>query len=456
MADYSLIGWQDEVTKLSAGNFAHMDAGIKDAAEHQNAGYTAQRPPADAAHKHHIWRDRQTGVAEYCDGTAWIPLSRADRAAGATAKITRAPHATNGETLVADAGVVRQSAWLIGTTPAGDDTYIDELLLRFWRDAGVTSGAINLELLADDGTGRPGNTVLASISVGQAITLPTARPTNASSYRILPTSVRVAPGTNVYLNVKRGSLTGGNVYIASGAGGNEYYEYQGGNPPFQPASAGSIGVTANTRPPLRVYYNPQGVMVGWIDDDGTTYDANGNRVGTTRKVTAVPATGYPNEEIILQNTAMANNGIAWRLRYNADSPNTHKWEFVGGSTFYARDPALVQTGFPTPNPAGPSHTIPATGFYEITMSLNAFPNGNVGLVQADLYDAANAVIDATAENFIQGWVASAGPTRWQGHRTALFNVVLTAGQTIKMGYAGDNNGIGCRFRSLGIKPVRVN
>lgn len=285
MADYTKTTWVDEVTKVGPTNLNKLEAGVKDAAEHQNAGPTASRPAADAAHKHHIWTDRQTGVAWYCDGTAWIPMSRGDQAIGTTAKITRAAHASSGETLPPSAGVVVQSAFLIGTTPAGDDTYIDELLLRFWRDSAVTGGTINLDILADDGTGRPGSTVLGSISVGSVTAFPTSRPANASSYRVLPASARVAPGTNIYLNVKRGDLVGGNVYIASGAGGNERFEYQGGSPPFAAASAGSIGVTANTRPPLRVFRNSSGQLVGYIDDDGSVYGPNGRKIaladGTT-------------------------------------------------------------------------------------------------------------------------------------------------------------------------------
>jgi hypothetical protein len=178
-------------------------------------------------------------------------------------------------------------------------------------------------------------------------------------------------------------------------------------------------------------------------------------------VQALPGSPKDGMELIFQNQSMMNNGVAWHLRYrayNADgsaNTNTHKWELVGGSFFHARNPAAVSLGalaYP-----GPEHTIPLSGWYEISQAWNGYTNGSAGISQSDLYNGSNVAIDSGGENVLQGFHDTSASSRVQPARTALCPVALTAGQIVRMGFqsdaaAGQHN---VRWRDLGIRPVRV-
>lgn len=467
MADYTPVGWVNELTKLSAANFAQMDAGIKDAAEHQNSGSVVARPAADAAHKHHIWRD-ENGESWYCDGTQWVSMNRGVRQSPNTL-VASAPGSVGNPKGIDSYGY---TAWKFQFAQAGV-VNVAELFLR--RDAAAT-GSYFFSICPEAVGGGPDEGASLAQWTVDISTLPTNAPPAATVFDIGPLMVTQGMvGVNYYIVTTPLFYTGApgtfRWYSRTGATANGDFYYSlnsGGTWTTEPAGAANIALYSADALTLRrtltrgnllsVIDDVTGTMLARIANDGQLYGPGGRRVGTTPVVTALPVSPQDGDEVIFQNTSMANNGVGWRLRYNAFSPNTHKWECIGGSVFYARDPAVVNTAnVGSVNYAGPQHTVPLAGFYEVTQSLNAFPNPSQGLVQSDLYDAANALLIATGEAFIQGWVTptSPGPNRFQGHRTGLFPVALAAGSTIKMGYSGDNNGVAVRFRSIGIKPIRV-
>jgi hypothetical protein len=459
-----------------------MDAGIKDAAEHQNAGLTSARPPADAAHKHHIWQDTISGELQYCDGASWLPLG-----GGKTTKATsRGAPANTGASTNVNLSSHTHIAQRIVATSSGP---VDTIKVEVSKNVGtfVTPNKIDFELYTDN-AGKPG-TLIGQFRGIDASDIQTFFAVYARGLWHNPVGTPVVQAGQVYHLVSWAvpfPNTGGQ-FNARGRTAPVYnYMYTDdnvitpstvwtevagvgwGNIELLDAPAAMRVRTDGLSPADRFvaedqYGDPDSLRV---TADGSVYGplnrkilgSDGSADLTITKVTALPTSPYNGQVVAYQNTSMANNGVMWLLRYNASSPNTHKWECVGGSVFYTRDPSLVNGGSsPTINYAGPSHTIPLAGYYETTQSFNAFPNGSNGIIQSDLFDGSNVLIDNTGEYFVQGYVnASApGPARFQGHRTALLNYALAAGSILKMGYSGDSANIGVRFRSLGIKPIRV-
>lgn len=233
MADYTQTTWVDEVTKVGPTNLNKLEAGVKDAAEHQNAGLHSARPPADAAHKHHIWRETDTGAAYYCDGANWIPLGLTARppevtSPGAIATPTGSPPPD--ENIPAFPSYVAQR---ITTATAGLVTVIR---LRLGRTAALTGGEVQVALydnFADPVFGdRPGNIIgyyggQAATKIASGVTEYTFLYRNASggfSMPDEPQGVPVAAGAKVHVVVMAVGITGGSAQVdaRSGLGGVTY------------------------------------------------------------------------------------------------------------------------------------------------------------------------------------------------------------------------------------------
>lgn len=181
-------------------------------------------------------------------------------------------------------------------------------------------------------------------------------------------------------------------------------------------------------------------------------------------VQVLPTTGlYHGKTVCFQNQSMMNNGIAWILRYRlynvngSVNTNADKWEYVGGGVFYSRDPAAIGLS-PTTTFNGPEHTIPLPGWYEVSTAFNGYNSGTgAGIISCAHYNASNAVIEASGENNLQGYLVGSTSARTQPSRTALFSVALTAGQIMRLGWSSEvASGHNIRWRSLGIKPIRVS
>lgn len=107
---------------------------------------------------------------------------------------------------------------------------------------------------------------------------------------------------------------------------------------------------------------PSAPSVGaiWIDTDAIP--AAAAQYGPPL-VTALPTTPYDGQEIsLLVDSA---NGIVWHMRYRAASPNTQKWEFLGGLPLYSYlyAPSVPnQTSWISPSD-WPAIPIPIAGLY---------------------------------------------------------------------------------------------
>lgn len=487
MADYAPTVWVDEETKVGPTNLNKLEAGVADAAGHHYTGRTADRPPADAAHKHHIFRSLETGAAEYCTGSEWIPLSRG---AAAPANYTeRANLAAPGgfppppaDSVVPTSPEYRSQR--ITPTVTGP---VNVVMLRLGRSAALTAGEVQVAVFPDDGTGKPAQDELAWFGSVKATAIAAAM--GEYAFVLRPTldnirdNIQAEAGVPLHVAVLAAGVTGGNVLVdTSSASGGAFTRAFYGQP--WDALTNDIGG-------IRLLDDPTGFIVGAgggygdafrvqdsignrllrVAGDGSIYGPNERKIahadGTSDfsrapQVSALPSNPAHGDEVWFQNQSMMNNGVGWRLRYRAynldgtANTNTHKWEYVGGAVFYARDAAAIGLGVAN-SYVGPEHSVPLAGWYEVTTAFNAYNAGTgAGIVQAGHYDASNVVLEASSENFVQGYLPGTTSGRVQIARTALFSVVLVAGSTIRLGYNSEvASGHTARFRSLGLKPVRV-
>ena len=116
--------------------------------------------------------------------------------------------------------------------------------------------------------------------------------------------------------------------------------------------------------------------------------------------TSLPAGASDGQEIYYQ--ADATNGVIWNLRYRSASPNTSKWEFVGGSPLETRietQESTNSTTFVALATPGPSVTVPLAGTYEVQIGVSCW-NAAIGdlMMSYDIGATAAQVVDACANS----------------------------------------------------------
>lgn len=179
-------------------------------------------------------------------------------------------------------------------------------------------------------------------------------------------------------------------------------------------------------------------------------------------VSALPA-GTDGDEIYLQTTAMATDGIMWHLRYrgkNPDgSPNTsaYKWEYVGGAALRA-DGASSSAGVPYTNlqaTGQPSIVIPFAGDYVVEFAA------------AILYNQANVTNQIEFSAYKTGDV-----DLWSGQHAAYIGQVnghgaptgkmearangLVAGNSVYTRYKSiSNQPHQCYQPQIALRPIRI-
>lgn len=214
MADYDETTWVDEETKVGPTNLNNLEAGVKDAAEHNYA--SASRPAASAARKHHIWIDETSGDTWYCDGATWIPMGQRDQGKAVVRR-----------TVLTDlyAGLA-----FVALTPAQfhawpyvvqHDGVISGAIIRAYRDAGVTSGTLSVYVWADN-AGAPGAVLWSGDYTGPTpvANLITELPSSAGTAVDVPLNglndLAVTAGTTVWVGVVANTV-GGNVFAGLSA-----------------------------------------------------------------------------------------------------------------------------------------------------------------------------------------------------------------------------------------------
>lgn len=335
MADYSLVGWVDEVTKLSAANFAQMDAGIKDAAEHQ---YTQRGlPPADAAHKNHIVKDRRTGVVYYCDGTEWTPLSAA--ATGRAAYVQKANiSAPSGfppppaDTVVPTSPVVFAQRIVVA-----EDGPINVAVVRLGRSAPLTAGVIDVTIFRDNG-GQPaadyeswfGRINATRIGASMAEYGFTVRPSYPDK---MAENMEVEAGEVLWVGIQCGGVTGGNVLMDTTSGGTAFTRTTFGQPWV--AATNGIGgirllddpvgfiVTGGTYAETFRVQDPLGTALLRVLGDGTIYGLSDRKIigsdGTSDFVQKADGSDWINLPFTSKYTGYSDS--AWSVAAYKRAPN---------------------------------------------------------------------------------------------------------------------------------------
>lgn len=145
----------------------------------------------------------------------------------------------------------------------------------------------------------------------------------------------------------------------------------------------------------------------------------------------VPGSPVDGQELYYQ--ADATNGIHWHMRFRSGSPNTHKWEYLGG-------PAMVASGTASaPNstavgtyialPSGPTITIARAGIYEVGINLDARLTAAIALMEAHyrVETSAGAVVTAAGRVASTIFTAqNAGQTiapRWRTNTIAASTII---------------------------------
>lgn len=173
--------------------------------------------------------------------------------------------------------------------------------------------------------------------------------------------------------------------------------------------------------------------------------------------TVLPTSPANGQEFILTNST-TNPSWQWRLRYNANSTSTHKWEFVGGTPLFAEvttaqsvsvDDALYQA-LAT---AGPSIALPLAGDYDVEIGTE-FTSGGTGQWGRMSYDiGGTAAVDADSVGLDAIGTTQANTGSRCRRKTGLTAVTLTA--KYRKGVAPASWTATFSSRWMRVTPVRI-
>jgi hypothetical protein len=126
----------------------------------------------------------------------------------------------------------------------------------------------------------------------------------------------------------------------------------------------------------RVYVASDTGAMYW--DSGTAW----RMMGSPPEVTALPAGPLDGDEVYYQPVA-SDPSYTWHLRYNANSPNSPKWEFLGGSALQTTPSGSIATSSTSyvALTGGPTITVPNTGAYYVRWAFST-SQGGAGALQA--------------------------------------------------------------------------
>lgn len=170
-------------------------------------------------------------------------------------------------------------------------------------------------------------------------------------------------------------------------------------------------------------------------------------------VTSLPSSPVDGQEIYLQTSSMALDGVRWHLAYREASLSPYKWEFVGGGSLRSWAQTQVSTSGTTyvDLSGGPSLTIPVAGDYIFTFSVQQWANTALDSARAALKIGSTATTDDESAPT----VSSTAGAFHNPSRTMMRNV-QTAGSVCKLQYRGSSaNSVEFMRRELLAYPVRV-
>jgi hypothetical protein len=261
----------------------------------------------------------------------------------------------------------------------------------------------------------------------------------------------------IYLDVHDAAgnaISGANVAITRRTGGTAatLYAAESGPTTIPNPTVSGTGITTYT------------VAFDAIPGDDRTIDALWLPGDTVPRVTTLPTTGLI-DGMEVNYVADSATGTVWRLKYNAGSPSTYKWEFVGGPPLHniVAASTVASATYVDLTVSGVSFTLARAGDYLIDFGVNGYlavgGGAGAGSTQAMVSITVNGVAAVDADGFL---VASYNDG--VGNYTVAGNSVVrrktvNAGGVVAMRYrtAGATNGRGSSFyeRFMTITPVRL-
>jgi hypothetical protein len=167
--------------------------------------------------------------------------------------------------------------------------------------------------------------------------------------------------------------------------------------------------------------------------------------------TTLPASPLDGQEAILVDNTTTPT-YQWRFRYNANSANTNKWEFIGGVEGSNTNPntesyALATVG--NTATVGPQFVVPRAGLYRVTLIFAAAPSVSGTRSFINLKVGAAAAV-ACGEG-------TATDTSGRPVHTNTVDFACAAGDTLLMQVQNSStNSVSWSNRTLLVEPIRVS
>jgi hypothetical protein len=178
-------------------------------------------------------------------------------------------------------------------------------------------------------------------------------------------------------------------------------------------------------------------------------------------VAALPASPSDGQEVFYLADATA--GIVWHLRYRAGSPNTHKWEFLGGAEMFGTanlNPSA--SGFPNGTwwdsfsltNGGPFITAPLAGVYQCDFGARMWASVASISVQMGIFGASTTGVNVGSSQVIDAVTQSIAVDA--DHHASSWRLTVAAGESIRPWFAA-TTGAGPSYvnRWVKVRPVRV-
>lgn len=195
-------------------------------------------------------------------------------------------------------------------------------------------------------------------------------------------------------------------------------------------------------------------------DLNSIQDDLGNRLGLidTAPVSSLPGAPVNGQEVIYN--ANITDGVIWRFKYRAASPNTKKWEFQGGAPLYTQilTQELIGSQGAWVNLAtiGPDITVPLTGDYLARYGAHCFKvTANTTSLDASIGVAVSDGTPATNLGHYQNGLTTSHTSGGNlGNETT---ISFTSGQIARLRYFIVASAAGGNFiwRWLQLTPIRV-
>jgi hypothetical protein len=170
--------------------------------------------------------------------------------------------------------------------------------------------------------------------------------------------------------------------------------------------------------------------------------------------TSLPASPVDGQEYVLVDS-LTNPSYQWRLRYNAGSTSSYKWEFVGGAeaavVVFTAETTTTLGSWVNVATVGPAFTVPRAGDY--LLAFGAFLSKTAADIQVGVGVGIGDFASPDAQAFISSYAANASLTPYGSRRRD----ALAASSALRLKYYQSTAGtLTVQNRWLFVKPMRVS